>query len=619
MSADPLASQVVWRFGVFELDLRTGELRKDGTRVKLHGQPWEVLIALLENAGGIVTRQQLRDRLWPTDTFVDFDHSLNIAINKIRDALGDDRSNPRFIQTVPRRGYRFIAPVERLVVGQPGQSVASNRPRWARFTGLRAGGAAVLSVALIAIAARAITSSRPARYAIAVLPLRNESAGPDAENLSDGLTDQIIYDLSTIDGLEVKSATSSFQFKNTSIDLREAGRQLQADLILEGAFLKAAGRLRLTIALMRVADGVTLWSQRYEQNIGDLAQIQDEISRAIVNQLRLKGVGGRRRYSTDPNTYELYLRALSLSNENAPGNAPRLRRAVDLLQQVTSQDPSFAPAFATLAQDWAHMGNRGRSRESVQQMRAAVEQAIALDPLLPQAQAVVGLVRARDLRWQEAEAAFRRALELDPNLAAVRGDFAIYVLLPEGKVVDALAQIRRAIDVDPLSVTPRSQLAFVHLRAGDYDQALRISQAILAANPDSGIVLQLSARALLLTHKYDEALTILEKLGPPSHGYLGYAYAMVGRRREAEALAAEDDPAAARHQVLIYAALGDRERCFDALRRLAEADDVMADLYPGEPELISLRDDPRMRAFLHQRGLPVDFSRAAEPIRSGTQ
>src|SRR5262245_17130127 len=255
----PGSSDVIFRFGGFECDLGTRELRKAGTRVRLQEQPWQVLLALLEDAGRIVTRASLRERLWPTDTFVDFDHSLNIAINKIRDVLDDDATKPQFIETIPRRGYRFIASVERIVpqpaapVDRPMVQSTSRRIPW-----LAIGGVAAVALAIVTIiAGRSLRTSQfsgaSSGHTIAVLPLRNLSPGADGDYFSDGLTTEIIYNLSIIDGLEVKSGTSSFQFKNTVVDIRDVGRRLQADWLLEGTVLRAAGRLRLDIALVRVA------------------------------------------------------------------------------------------------------------------------------------------------------------------------------------------------------------------------------------------------------------------------------------------------------------------------------------------------------------------------------
>jgi TolB-like protein/DNA-binding winged helix-turn-helix (wHTH) protein/Flp pilus assembly protein TadD len=608
---EPVQSGVVVRFGVFELDGQAHELRKNGIRLRLQGQPLEVLRLLVERAGEVVTREELRQRLWPADTFVDFDHSVNNAVARIREALGDSSDAPRFIATVPRRGYKFLAPVE-LRPSWPAYRSAT--PAVIARTRLRGWTLFVAFTAAIAVAGGIFSTWRGTRaqarpYRIAVLPIKNLSPEPDRDYFSDGLTDQIIYNLSIIDGLEVKSRTSSFQFKGKTSNVRNVGRDLQADLVLEGTVVRDAERLRLTIALVRVADDTTLWSNRYDRLMADVFAIQDDISRSIANELRLRGIGGQRRHDTNLGAYDLYLRALSLSNESAPGQGQerglQVERAIELFRQATTEDRQFAPAYAATAEAWANLRNRGRSRESTERMREAALKAIELDPLLPDARATLGLVRATDLQWQDAESEFRRALELNPNSARTHADFARFVLLPEERTGEALAHLRRALALDPLSPSRRIQLAYALLRAGDYEKAQDLTEPIFAADPADYFAGQLTARALMHQGRLDPAVTILEKLPKQSGSdqYLGYAYAMMGRRNDAEALAAEPDPAAPRHQLVIYTALGDHERAFVALHAMVQANDWAVDVYPGDPELAPLRNDPRMKEFRHQRGL----------------
>jgi TolB-like protein/DNA-binding winged helix-turn-helix (wHTH) protein len=615
---------VVWHFDAFDLDVAAAELRKAGTRVKLQEQPWQVLVALVERAGQTVTRDELRARLWPDDTFVDFDHGLNVAINKIRDALGDEAVRPRFVETVPRRGYRFIAPVEHIASRPPAPVDGSDRRGgWARSIPWIARLAALAVVLLGGFAARAIWWPAPSSHVIAMLPLRNLSPEAGTDYFTDGLTDEIIDNLSTIEGLEVRSRGSSFHFKGNDVSASSAGKQLRADLVLEGTALRAEGKLRLSIDLVRAADDKMLWSARYDRQMADVFQIQDEISRAIVNELRLKGIGGRRRYNTDGEAYDLYLRALALSNDSSPGIArgQNLERAIELFHEVTTRDRQFAPAYAGAAEAWANLRNRGRSRESTERMREAAEQAMDIDPLLPDARATIGLVHASDLQWQSAEADFRRALALNPNSARTHADFARFVLLPEERTQEAEAEIRKAMDLDPLTTSRRIELAYLLLRRRTYDQAIALTAPIYAADPSDYVAGQIAARALWLEGKREQGLAILERLPKESgsHQYLGYAYAMMGRRREAEALADEPDPAASRHQLVIYTALGDRERAFAALRAMVEANDYAADEYPGDPELRSLRDDPWMREFRRQRGLPVGVPESSGSTRAVAQ
>lgn len=608
MEADARDPGSIIRFSVFELDPRAGELRKAGVPVKLQEQPCRVLQALVENAGRLVTRDELRERLWAKDTFVDFDHGVNIAIAKIRDALDDSSTRPRFIETIPRRGYRFVATVETggaslnaLPSVHPPDAV--HRRQWPVWR-LAAAVVALVTAALAGSAAWRTIRASVGPFRVAVLPLENLSREPETDYFADGLTDEIIHDLSLIEGLEVKSRSSSFAFKNRTRDIREVGRQLSVDLVLEGSVLRQGDRLRITADLVRVDNDATIWSASYDRDLGDVLSIQDEIARSVVNELRLKHVGGQRRYNTDVNTYDLYLRAETLAVEDAPGNAARLRRAIDLFQRVIDRQPDFAPAYAGLADAYADLRNRGQSLESSRRMRQAAEKAFELDPLLPEASAALGLVRAADLSWSDAEQSFRRALQLAPALAKVHKNFAMYVLLPEGKVAEALQHARRAASLDPLSSSTQKSLGFVLLAARRSGEAIEIAERLLALDADDVFAAQLHARALLLEGKPADALAILGRLGPPAHGYLGHAYAIVGRRDDAERLAAEGDPAAARHQVLIYSALGEPDRVLESLQKLADMDDYMADVYPIQPELTAMQNDRRLKDFRRRRNLP---------------
>jgi TolB-like protein/DNA-binding winged helix-turn-helix (wHTH) protein/Tfp pilus assembly protein PilF len=593
----------VIRFGAFEFDPSAGELRKGDLRIKLQAQPSQLLLALIERAGQVVTREELRQRLWPGDTFVDFNHGLNIAVNKIREALDDSTTTPRFVETLPRRGYRFVAAVERIAASpSPRRAIFDARFRRGVLTGMTA----ALVTAAVWFTASWVIRSQGVSYRIAVLPLKNLSAEPDSDYFTDGLTDEIVRHLAVIDGLDVRSRASSFAFKGASRDMREIGRQLGVDLVLEGSVLREGRRLHVSADLVRAADDRTVWSAAYDREIGDTLAVQDELARSIVNLLRLEDIGGQRRYRIEAEAYDHYIQAQALAKELAPGKArqQRRRRAIDLFKQTIDRQPDFAPAYASLALVYANLRNRGQSQESGEMMRQAAEKAIALDPLLPEAFAANGLTRAAHLAWSDAEQAFQRAVHLDPSASGLRSDFAQFVLLPEGKITEALQQVRRAAELDPLVTSYKIQLAFVLLRAGRYTEAREISKEVLATNQNDDFARTLFARSLLLEGKPAEALRIFETQGPGSHGYLGYAYARVGRRLDAERLAAEDDPAAARHQVLIYAALGDRAATFEALQKIADMDDFMADLYPGEPELAMLRDDPRMKDFRRIRNLP---------------
>ena len=441
----------------------------------------------------VVTRDDLRGELWAHDTFVDFEHSLNAAIRRLREALGDSASAPRFIETLPRRGYRFIAPVERNGIESPASTPAPTprmqptpagsmaeraAPReWFHRRSLTYGLAAVGVIVLSTVAARSLTLWRhEPTPVIAVLPLKNLSSEPDSEYFADGLTDEIIRNLSVIDGLEVRSGTSSFTFKNKPRNTHEVGTALQAGLIVEGSILREGHRVRINTRLVRVADDVPLWSGHFDRQLEDIFAIQDEISRSIVNELRLKLGRGQRRYTTDIQTYDLFLKARVLQARRAQNG----RLASELFDQVVKKDPTFAPAYAGIASSYGYLsyvfpieGAFGVPPEKADWiMRSAAFKALELDPLLADAHAAMGQVHAFDHEWTQAETSFRRALQLNPSLTSTYTDFALTTLLPEGKLDEAMRLLETATRADPLSLDVRRVLVHVQINAGLYDRAI---------------------------------------------------------------------------------------------------------------------------------------------------
>lgn len=647
------------RFGVFEIDFVAGELRKRGVKIKLHEQPFKVLAMLVERPGEVISREEFREKLWPADTFVDWDLGLNSAIMKLRAALGDSAENPRFVETLPRRGYRLIVPVESIGTGhdasRPGLSAVdvpdavSNGsattppalPEEAELlvaespTGLDsppvAGPAKVpdrrmaewLRIALIGTVfavllgfgiwkwfgprkATAEGSLPQPRYVIAVLPLKNLSAEPDSDYFSDGLTDELISNLSVIDGLQVKSQTSSFAFKDKPRDIRTIGSQLGANLILEGSVLRAGERLRVNVQLVRVSDDYPLWSGRFERELKDIFAVQDEISLSIVNELRLNLGQGRRRYNTNLETYDLYLKALALANQMPGGDNESIAASIPLFEAAIARDPNFAPAYAGIGDAYSYISAspRGFSPEAAYtKMRPACEKALALDPLFAEAYACMGILNSRDFKWNQAELDFRKTFELNPSLSRPHRDYAMTVLYPMGRLTEAERELRVAIQLDPLATRLTTVLDMVLMSEGKYDEVLSNSRAVLASNPDDHIMQQLYGRVLMEKGRLDEAVPVLEKAGKGSESWLGYAYAKQGRRVDAEQIMAQhkDWPWT---QALVSAGLGDKEGTVAGLQGMAAIKDSRFGMYPQYPELALVRGDPRITELRKALGLP---------------
>jgi len=440
-----------------------------------------------------------------------------------------------------------------------------------------------------------VIQHRNAPIPIAVLPLVNLDRNPDHDYYADGLTGEIIRNLSIIDGLAVRSQTSSFAFRGKPQNAHDVGKQLDVEYILEGSVLVSGRQVRINAQLVRVRDDFPLWAGKYDRELTDVFAIQDEISRGIVNQLRLIVGHGRRRYETSVEAYDLYLRARALQVQGKRFDGP--------LEEAIAKDPSFAPAYAALTVAYAARSGEFRRDipDEVQKLRAAVEQAIRLDPLLAEAHAALGILYARDARWVESEKSFRRAIELDPNSSDTHKEFAVFLLRSLGRFDEALDQLRVAEKNDPLSARLHSILSWVLISAGHYDEAARYCSKLPTDFPERNMCL---GRALFGQGRTEEAIRIFMKgHNGADRAYLGYAYARSGRREEAEKLAT-DLSRRPSQQALIFAGLGDKERTLEALDRMAVVGPVRMGWILSNPELALLRGDSRLKALRKRVGLP---------------
>jgi TolB-like protein len=517
---------------------------------------------------------------------------------------------------LPKGGYR---PVFRHAKATMENAIASVRPKreyW-RFrmpwTGIRTRvviGVGCLAIGLAALAGWWIPRKNEP-IPIAVLPLINLSPDPENDYFSDGLTGEIIRNLSIIDGLAVRSQTSSFAFKGKPQNVRDAAKQLDAEYILEGSVLRSGQQLRINAQLVRARDDLPVWSDKYDRPLTDVFAIQDEISRGIVNNLRLKLNAGRRRYETSTEAYDLYLRARAMGTL-VQGS----KRKLDLYEQAIAKDASFAPAYAALAAVYVYRTGEDRvdwkgpdRDEEMSRMRVVIDKAVQLDPLLAEAQDALGSVQARDAQWEEAEKSFRRALELDPNSSSARIHFAHNLLLPLGRIEEAVAQQRIAEKTDPLSRDVRAGLAYTLISAGRFDEA-----SAQCKTPCIGPFVN-QERINLLQGRINETIPILEaqfhkrlSTNPqlarrdPSAEQLGYAYALAGRRDDAQKIAALTPLPI--EQATIFVALGDKDRAFEALDRAIPLGPVRVGRDLTWPEFAPLRGDPRLKTLREKLGLP---------------
>jgi TolB-like protein/DNA-binding winged helix-turn-helix (wHTH) protein/Flp pilus assembly protein TadD len=632
-----------WRFGAFEVDLQTGELRKSGIRIKLQEKPLQVLAALLEDAGQLVTREDLRQKLWPADTFVDFDHSLGTAIAKLRQALGDSAQNPRFVETVASRGYRFIAPVtrgNRDPEAQPAQVVPQPHPakprpslstRWfagSVLAGLMAG-ALVLTLSLtfdVGGVRRFLRwrTSPPVR-ALAVLPLENHSGDAAQEYFTDGMTDELITRLAQLENVRVISRTSVMRYKHNQRSLAQIGRDLNVDTVVEGSVMRSGRRVRITAQLIDVATDQHLWAASYERDLGDVLMLQGEISRAIADEIRVKlavrqqtGVAGRA--SVDPEVYELCLLGRYQWNKRTEAG---LRKAIEYFHEALDRDPNYAPAYAGLADSYMVLPyySRVSMGEVYPKARAAALRALELDEKLPEAHTTLAFVNYNFFDdWPSAEREFKRALELNPNYATAHHWYAFY-LWQTSRRQEALLEVERARQLDPLSLIINADEGTLLFGAYQPDAAIARLLKAVEIDPEFAQAHRILALVYAQQGRFPEAMNEGRKAldvdanDTATMACIGYLYAITGRKDEAgkmlTALKKLVNQGLAAPDVLayVYTGLGERDRAIQSLEETYEGPS-RALLYSVTvlPLFDSLSADPRYQSLLQR--LQKDSSKA---------
>jgi TolB-like protein/DNA-binding winged helix-turn-helix (wHTH) protein/Tfp pilus assembly protein PilF len=629
------------RFGIFEADLRTGELTKRGARIRLQEQPFQVLAVLLIRPGELVTRDELRTRLWTADTFVDFDHGLNKAINKIRDALGDSAESPRFIETVPRRGYRFIADVAVIDFGvavpgisapltgsaplaaddpQPLEVAAApvpRRPGWPRTLTITGCGLA-LSVILVGWLLQSRGPS-PSIRSLAVLPLENLSGDASQDYFADGMTEQLIATLGQISALRVISRTSVMGYKGARKPLPQIARELNVDAVIEGSIMRSGGRVRITAQLIEAIADRHLWAQSYDGDLRDTLALQSRVARAIADEIRVsvqpkEQAKLRNVTRVNPDAYEAYLRGRYFWNKRTVDG---LKRAKAYFEEAVAKAPDYAPAYSGLADTYALLGDWQYgvmpSREALPAAKAAAIKALQLDDTLGEAHASLGFVLSGfDWNWAAAEKEFRQASEFNPGYATAHHWYAWHLSLM-GRNAEAIAEMRKARSLDPLSLIINADLAELLLLARLYDESAQQSRKTIDIDPGFAHAHNQLAEASLQQHLPGAAIPEFQKAVQLSAGSplctanLARAYALSGRNADAQQLLTglkqRSNPAHsnAAEIAMVYAALGENAQAMAWLERGYDER-----FNPGvllRPGFNSLRADPRFRDLVHRVGL----------------
>ena len=619
-----------FRFGVFEADLDARELTKLGKLLPLQEQPFQLLAMLLEKPGVLVTREELRARLWP-QTVVDFDHGLNKAISKIRDILGDSAENPRFIQTVARRGYRFLADVTVVNTGEVAAATLENasvdsptldpaparsRPSaaWAM-----AGAALLLITAGMVIWIRSTPnhSSLPSIRSLAVLPLENLSGDASQDYFSDGMTDELITQLAQVPDLRVISRSSMMTYKQSHKPLAEIARELNVQAIVEGSVLRSGDHVRITAQLIRLPADEHIWAHSYEGDLRDTLVLQNQVAQAIANQIRVT-VSGQQRVqnprAVNAQAYDSYLKGRYYWNKRT---IEGLKEAINYFKQSISIDPGYAEAYSGLADSYALAGDWANGilppSEAFPLAKAAANEALALNDRLAEAHTSLALVL--DLYywdWDAAEKQYALAINLNPGYAVAHEWYAWHLLLL-GHGAEALFEMRRAESLDPVSPVIRSNLADVLTVSHLFEESVRQSRRTLALDPNFAIGHFHLAEALVQQRQYEAAIAEFQQaIALSGHlalfdANLAHAYALSGRRADALKIAKDMEarldlnPAAARI-ALIYVGLGDPDQAMNWLNKAYDArfnPEVLV-----RPTFDPLRSDARFRELRRRLGLP---------------
>src|SRR5438552_1856589 len=637
---EPLRHMSVVRFGTYEVSLQSGEVRKAGVKIRVQQQPMKLLEILLERPGEVVTREELRGRVWADESFGDFDQAVNIAIGKLRSAFGDSAENPRYIETLPKRGYRFIAEVSVVAADdrtKRPESAAGDKPGTESGLQLQVAGSTVapkrrqwptrrdivaltlvlslpiLAVWLIRSRGRAPTGIR----SLAVLPLDNLSGDASQDYFADGMTDELITDLAQISALRVISRTSVMVYKGARRPLPEIARELNVDAVVEGTVLRSGEQVRITAQLIQTPADRHLWAESYEGDLHDTLALQKKVARAIAEHIRIELTPKEQAVLknakvVNPEAYEAYLKGRYFWNKRT---ADGLKKAIDYFNQAIEKDPNYAQAYTGLADSYALLGDWEYGilapKEAFPRAKAAATKALALDNTLGEAHTSLAFsLDLFDWDWASAEREFRRAIELNPGYATGHHWYAWH-LSEMGRNREAIAEMRKAQNLDPLSLIISADVAEILLVAHSYDQAIEQSRKTIDMDPNFAVAHYELGQALVQKHMYKEAIAELQKAIELSGGSttctsnLAFAYAASGRRKEAVKILSDlknRSKQNASEIALMYVGLDEKDQAMTWLEKAYEQRFNPSILL--RPAFDPLRSDPRFQNLVRRIGLP---------------
>jgi TolB-like protein/Tfp pilus assembly protein PilF len=583
MSSAAQDSPVI-RFGAFELDAANGELRKAGISLKIHPQPLRVLLLLAEHPGRAVTREEIQHCLWGDNTFVDFERGINFCVNQIRATLGDDAEKPRYVETLPRRGYRFIAPVK-VGVGQLADESISERP------------------------------ADPALRSLAVLPFENLSGDPEQDYFADGTTDALITELGKISALRVISRQSTMQYKSTKKTVPQIARELMVDALVEGSVLRVGDRVRVSAQLIEAMPERHLWANSYDRQVSDVLALHGEMARTVAKEIKViltpqeetRLAGGR---ALNPAANEAYFRGRFFLDRRTKEN---LDQAQADFQQAIELDPTFAPAYASLSEVYLSLVlyDPTHQTELFAKARTASLAALELDDSLSAAHYTLAVNRLSEWDWSGAEAGYLRAIEVNPSNASAHWWHAD-LLIFQGRMTEAEAELQRAEELNPVSLEIFSAATAFLYYAHRYDEFIQRSRQWLVRDPNLGWIYHhcLGAAYVQMGRK-EEAVVELREAFKTSTMYehtaaeLANALAVAGNREEALQILdrVEYVPWRTFGAALVHTGLGDTDEAFRWLEKAIELRAPFVTLIKVDPRFDSLRSDPRFPKLLRRMNL----------------
>jgi TolB-like protein/DNA-binding winged helix-turn-helix (wHTH) protein/Tfp pilus assembly protein PilF len=615
----PQPNQLI-RFGVFEVDPRPGELRRKGFRVKLQDQPLQILLAVLEKPGEVVTREELRAKLWPADTFVDFEHGLNAAVKRLRDALGDTAENPRYIETLPRRGYRFIGTTVPDVI-QPERIQSPPRRRvWL----LACAALTVLAAVLLVLDAgglrsRLLSGSRaqPQVHSLAVLPLTNLSGDPQQEYFADAMTEELISELSRIGSLKVISRTSVMQYKGEKKKpLPQIGRELDVDAVIEGSVLREGNRVRIAAHMIYAPTDQSLLAETYEGDLSDVFKIQREVAESVTARVRVKLTPElqsrfREAPKVNPEAYQAYMAATHVDTSGYQG----LKKAQSYLEKAIEKDPNFGSAYNSLATSYVLLAANGwqSPREAFPAAKQAIHKAMELDEKNCDAHALLARITWEyDWDWQAAEKLYLSGLELCPNDLELHFEYGVYRAV-NGRIAEARAELAKTRELDPIRSEPFVGEAVISYHLRDYKALIEIDRAFVVQDSNNwlahywlGVGYEGSGQTLQAIPEYQKAAD-LSQGNSDTTAALAHAYAAINKKAKAQKILdawlrqSETSYVSPYRIATVYAGLGDKDKAFDYLEKAYE--ERSSDLpyfLRADLRVDSSRQDPRFQDLMRR-------------------